>query len=282
MRLFVTGWDGLLGSSLVPLLQESHEVTGVGIQDGDIADGTWLFPRVSAFRPDWIIHLAAMTAVDACEEAKDEAYRVNEEGSAIVAEAAFGARAGVLGVSTDYVFDGKKQTPYGVEDPVNPLSVYGHSKWLGEEALGRYDSRWAVVRSAWLYGPGGKSFVSTIRNLLNTRETIKVVDDQVGSPTYTEDLARLIEGLVRREPEGIYHGVNRGEASWFEFAQEIALCFGFDPNRIQPTSTEEFGRPAPRPPYSVLDGSRAENVSRVTMRSWKDAVHHFIENQSWD
>lgn len=276
MQVFVTGWDGLLGTALVPALRRHHEVEGIGIRDGDIADADYVVPRVREARPDLVVHLAAMTAVDRCEAEPEEAFRVNEQGSRVVARAAHEAGAAVLGLSTDYVFDGALARPYRETDGVRPLNVYGKSKAAGETALRTYGSEWLVVRSAWLYGPGGANFVDTILGLLQERERIPVVDDQVGSPTFTADLAGALAALLPNRPRGIYHVANAGPASWYDLAREAARLTGADPGRIVRARTADVGRPAPRPSYSVLDCTRAEHEIGRPLRGWKEALREFI------
>ncbi len=280
MKVFVTGWDGLLGSALVPLLRRSHDVAGMGIADGDIAEPSLVRSRLDAFRPDVVIHLAAMTAVDACESAEEEAFRVNAEGSRLVAAEAERRGARVLAVSSDYVFDGTKGAPYTEDDPVRPLSVYGRSKLAGEGGIAGASTDWAVVRSAWLYGGGGRNFVDTILELLETRDTVSVVSDQVGSPTYASDLAEGIAALVADRARGIYHVVNAGRASWFDLAREAARLTGLDPDRVRPVSTGAAGRPAPRPRFSVLDAARARERHGVDLRPWPQALAAYLAGRS--
>ncbi len=272
MRIFVTGWDGLLGSALMPLLAAGHETAGMGIADGDAADARFLRSRLDAFRPHAVIHLAAMTAVDRCESQPDEAFRVNAEGSRVTAAEAERVDAAVLMVSTDYVFDGAKGAPYTEDDPPAPLSVYGRSKLAGEEAVRAASTRWAVVRSAWLFGPGGPNFVDTILGLLAGRDRLPVVDDQTGSPTYAPDLAAGLVRLVEARARGLYHLANAGRATWCGLAREAARLRGLDPARVVSATTAEVGRPAPRPPFSVLDCGRARERHRVALRPWTEAL----------
>ena len=276
MRIFVTGWNGKLGRALREVLGEVHDVHGMDIEDGDICDQSLWRKKMDPFHPDAVAHLAAMTAVDRCETAVDEAFRVNGEGSRRAAIEAERLDIPILAVSTDYVFDGRKTSPYTEDDPTAPLSVYGRSKLAGEEAVKTASLAWTIVRSAWLYGKGGPNFVETIIDLLGTQETVSVVDDQTGSPTYALDLARGIRTLLETRARGIFHVVNAGQASWFELAREIARQKGLDVDRVIPTSTSEMGRPAPRPVYSVLSPQRARAKHGVELRSWPDALEAYI------
>ena len=281
MRIFVTGWDGLLGSALVPVLRaRGHEVQGMGVADADIAEAVYLRERLGAFRPECLVHLAAMTAVDRCESEPEEAFRVNEEGSRVVAAEAARAGARVMALSTDYVFDGLKGAPYREEDSVRPLSVYGRSKLAGERAVRAGTQHWAIVRSAWLFGPGGKNFVDTILGLAAERDEIAVVDDQTGSPTYAPDLAGALAALVEARAEGTLHLANSGSATWCGLAREAVRLAGGDPARIRGASTAEIARPAPRPGFSVLDCSRARIGPGVTLRPWCDALAAYLSGRA--
>ena len=276
MRVFVTGWTGLLGSALVPMLKTKHDVQGMDIQDADICDRDYLRDRLNAFEAELVIHLAAMTAVDGCEANKDLAFRVNAEGSRVVAEETKHIGAKIVSISTDYVFDGEKGQPYDENDAVAPLNVYGESKLAGEREIEKVSDRWVVVRSAWLYGPGGGNFVDTILGLLETRDTVSVVNDQIGSPTSSADLARALTQLIETAAVGTYHLANRESASWHDLAQAAAGLAGLDPARVETTSTQQLNRPAPRPRYSVLDTGRASRDHGISLRSWSDALLDYI------
>jgi dTDP-4-dehydrorhamnose reductase len=279
MKVFVTGWDGLLGSSLVPRLREGHETAGMGLADGDIGDRSLVRRRLEAFGPDAVIHLAAMTAVDACESDEAEAFRVNAEGSRLVAAEAERVGASVLAISSDYVFDGVTDRPYTEDDEPRPLSVYGRSKAAAEEGVRGVNPRWTVVRSAWLFGPGGRNFVDTILDLLRTRETVDVVSDQTGSPTYAPDLAGALVALVEAQGRGVYHLVNSGAGSWYDLAREAARLAGLAPERVRPADTAAVGRPAPRPGFSVLDTARARERHGIAFRPWRDALRVHVEDR---
>ncbi len=198
---------------------------------------------------DLVVNCAAWTDVDGAEEHEDEAMRVNRDGARNVAEAA----GTVVYVSTDYVFDGTKAGPYLPSDPVNPLSAYGRTKLAGELATAEANPRHFIVRTSWVFGPGGSNFVETIRRLAAERDTLRVVDDQVGKPTYTGHLATALVELAGGEDYGIHHRAGGGQCSWFRFAREIVERTGLD-CQVEPCSTEEFPRPAPRPANSVLGG----------------------------
>jgi dTDP-4-dehydrorhamnose reductase len=277
VRVYVTGWDGLLGSALVPALRAGgHEVAGMSIADADITDAAFLRDRLGAFRPDTVIHLAALTAVDRCESEPEEAFRVNEVGSRVVAEEANRVNAAVFALSTDYVFDGAKGSPYTEDDATAPLSVYGRSKLAGEDAVRAGASRWTIVRSAWLYGAAGRNFVDTILDVAARQETLAVVDDQTGSPTYVADLAGGLASLVGARAQGLLHLANAGSATWFDLAREALRLTGGDPAKVRRATTAELGRPAPRPPHSALDCARAQARHGVTLRPWRDALADYL------
>ncbi len=289
MRVFVTGWRGLLGVELVPLLRQQHEVEGIDINDPDtrnrvdICNRVELGRRLKAFRAEALVHLAAMTSVDLCESESevDRAFRVNGDGARVAAAEAEALDIPILAVSTDYVFDGTKAEPYDEDDTPNPLSVYGRSKLAGEEAVKAAALQWTVVRSAWLYGRGGRNFVDTIEGLLKTRDKVSVVDDQIGSPTYARDLAGGIKTLLEAETRGVVHVANTGEASWYDLARETATILGLDPEKVVSATTEELGRPAPRPAYSVLSTRRAEALCGLEMRPWREALRSYLETRSY-
>jgi dTDP-4-dehydrorhamnose reductase len=275
VRVFVTGWNGLLGNALLPRLRAAHEVDGFGVEDGEVTDPAYVRKRLDAFHPEAVLHLAAWTAVDACEADPDRAFRVNAEGSRVVATEATRVGARVIGVSTDYVFDGEQTRPYTEDDVPSPKSVYGKSKLAGENEV-RTAAHWAIVRTAWLYGEGGRNFVDTILTALDERGNLEVVNDQVGSPTYAGDLSQALITLLEVRAEGLYHVANLGEASWFDLAREAARLTGRHPERIRPATTAEVPRPAPRPAYSVLDCRRVTAAQGLRLRPWRDALADYL------
>ena len=279
MRVFVTGWNGLLGTNLVPLIRRTHEVDGFGVEDGEVTDPDFVRERFERFRPDAVLHLAAWTAVDACEADPDRAFRVNGEGSRVVAGEAERLGAGVIAISTDYVFDGAAQRPYREDDPTSPQSVYGKSKLEGEGEVRRL-ARGVVVRTAWLYGAGGRNFVDTILTAMDERGNLEVVNDQLGSPTYAADLSQALVTLLEARAQGLYHVANTGEASWFDLAREAARLTGRAPERIRPATTALVPRPARRPAYSVLDCSRVAGDYGIRLRHWREALADYLAGRS--
>src|SRR5437016_1642457 len=273
MRVTIFGAAGLLGSALTQQWT-ADEVTGLDIEDGDIRDPQQVFAMVERTRPEWIVLTAAYTDVDACETNRKLAFEVNYQGPVNMAQAAkrFGAR--LLFISTDYVFNGTNSTPYEVDAPRGPRSVYGESKAEAEVQLLQILPECCIVRTSWLFGLRGKSFPDTILKLAATRSEIDVVDDQRGSPTYAPDLARSIIQLCRGGARGIVHVTNRGECTWFEFAREIVNAAGLK-TVIHPTTTEEFPRPAQRPKYSVLSPSSLDGYG-INMPDWQDALRRYL------
>ena len=279
MRVFVTGWNGLLGSALLPRLRRAHDVDGFGVDEGEITDIPYVRARLEGFRPEAVFHLAAWTAVDACEADPDQAFRVNGEGSRVVALEAARLNARVISISTDYVFDGEAGRPYTEDDVPAPASVYGKSKLQGEkEVLAIAHS--TVVRTAWLYGSGGRNFVNTILTALDERGTLEVVNDQIGSPTYAADLSEALVTLLEARAQGLYHVANAGEASWFDLAREAARVTGRHPERIRPATTAQVARPAPRPSYSVLDIHRVAERHGIRPRDWRHALAEYLTGSS--
>ena len=275
MRVFVTGWNGLLGNALVPRLQSAHEVDGFGVEDGEVTDVAFVRRRLEQFRPETVLHLAAWTAVDACESDPVRAFHVNAEGSRVVATEAARINARVIAVSTDYVFDGEQTRAYTEDDAPSPQSVYGKSKLAGEDEV-RNVALWAIVRTAWLYGGGGRNFVDTILAALDERGNLEVVNDQIGSPTYAVDLSKALVTLLEANAQGLYHVANAGEASWFDLAREAARLTGRHPERIRPATTAQVPRPAKRPAHSVLSCERVAKMHGVHLRAWGDALAEYL------
>ena len=265
----------MLGHDLVPALTgERHQLTALSIEDIDLRDHARVRNLVRDSLPECILLIAAYTDVDGCESNRDLAFAVNCDGAVNVAEAARAAGSRLLFVSTDYVFDGSKRSPYLTTDPRNPASVYGESKARAEERLLEILPEVCIVRTAWLFGHGGKCFPTTILKLASTRPEISVVNDQRGSPTYTRDLASALAQLCRANARGIVHVTNSGNCTWYEFAKEILRASG-SPTVVKPVTTAEFPRPARRPAYSVLspDSLHAYNIH---LPDWKDGLRRYL------
>jgi dTDP-4-dehydrorhamnose reductase len=273
-RWLVTGAGGQLGTDLCAILA-GEDVHPLRHGDLDIADAAAVAGTIARVRPDVVVNAAAYTAVDAAESDEDAAYRVNAAGPAVLAAALSGTTARLIHVSTDYVFAGDAPSPYEVDDPTGPKSAYGRTKLAGEIAVREVLPEASyVVRTAWVYGATGGNFVKTMARLERSRETLDVVDDQHGSPTWSADLARALVELGRAgAPPGIYHCTNAGDTTWFGLARAIFEELGADPGRVRPTTTDAFPRPAPRPAYSVLSDAawRARGLSPLP--HWRDALH---------
>jgi dTDP-4-dehydrorhamnose reductase len=239
-----------------------------------VADLRAVADAIAEFRPDVVVNSAAYTAVDAAETDEDAAYRVNAVGAAAVASAVARTGGRLIHVSTDYVFDGESRVPYEVDDPTEPKSVYGRSKLAGEQAVRELLPQAYVVRTAWLYGAIGGNFVKTMARLERERETVMVVDDQFGAPTWTAQLAAGIVELGRSPATaaGTYHCTNSASTTWFGFARAIFEELGAEPSRVRPTNTANFPRPAPRPAYSVLSDRAWRGAGLTPLPHWRSAL----------
>jgi len=277
MKVTIFGATGLLGKALMREWRED-QVTGLSSKDADVRDPGQVAKAIENSRPDWVVLAAAYTDVDGCEANRELAFAVNRDGAANVARAAKDHGSRLLFLSTDYVFDGSKITPYEVGDPRAPQSVYGRSKAEAEMRLENILPNCCIVRTSWLFGVGGKCFPDTILKLASTRAQIDVVNDQLGSPTYAIDLARAIIQLCRKGAKGVVHVTNRGECTWFDFAQAIVSAAGLK-TIIRPTTTEKFPRPAQRPKYSVLSASGLDHYG-VGMPDWQDALRRYLIERS--
>jgi len=273
MRITIFGATGLLGQALMREWAED-EVTGLGSKDADIRNLLQVLDAVRRTRPERIVLAAAYTDVDGCETQPQLAFAVNRDGAVNVALAAKQHRSRLLFVSTDYVFDGIKTTPYEVQDERAPRSVYGRSKAEAEVRLREILPECCMVRTSWLFGTGGKCFPDTILKLAQSRPELQVVNDQRGSPTYATDLARAIIQLCRKNATGIVHATNRGDCTWFEFAQEIVQHAGLV-TPVLPTTSDKFPRPAERPKYSVLSPQSLAAYG-VTMPTWQNALERYL------
>ncbi|KTR50963.1 dTDP-4-dehydrorhamnose reductase [Curtobacterium oceanosedimentum] len=275
-RYLITGAAGMLGRDLQDALA-GRDVTALGRADLDVTDATAVAAAVAGH--DVVINSAAYTKVDDAESHEDDAYAVNARGPAVLATATSAAGAKLVHVSTDYVFDGTGTAPYAEDAPLAPLGAYGRTKAAGEEAIRATapDSSW-IVRAAWLYGAHGPNFAKTMVRLAGSHDTVSVVTDQVGQPTWTGDLARQIVAMLDADaPAGTYHGTNGGQGSWFDFTRAIFTEVGLDPERVLPTDSAAFVRPAPRPAYSVLGHHAWSRAGLAPMRDWREALRAAVE-----
>jgi dTDP-4-dehydrorhamnose reductase len=276
MTWLITGGSGQLGIAISQELGE-RGITFLawGSKDLDITKGPTVRDTVSQLSPKVIVNCAAWTDVDGAESNEPQASRVNGDGAENLALAAKNCGAKLIHVSTDYVFSGERKTPWNVDDRIDPQSAYGRTKADGENrALGAHPENSSIVRTAWLYSPWGKNFAKTMTRLaLNSEDQVRVVNDQMGQPTSAIDLAKqLIDLSLSSSPAGIYHGTNSGQATWFEFAQEIFKLAGADVGRVTPVSSSEYPRPAKRPSYSVLSHDAWANTSVKPLRDWRIAL----------
>lgn len=276
MRALVFGGTGMLGRAVAAeWRRKGQAVLALSRAQADICDGDRLLEWSELFQPSVIINCAAFTQVDLCETESETADSVNGHALRHVVAAAGRINARVIHVSSDYVFDGQGHEPYPINAPTGPLSAYGKSKLLGEQEVLAYDQA-LVLRTSWLFGPGGPNFVATMRRLMLAGKDLKVVDDQVGCPTFTPFLARAIADLAERELTGVFHYQNRDAVSWYGFATEIARCLRIS-QEICPVSTEEFPRPAPRPSYSVLDVTELEDAVDRRVEPWICGLCEYLE-----
>ncbi|MEU9971606.1 dTDP-4-dehydrorhamnose reductase [Streptomyces sp. NPDC051014] len=284
MKWLVAGAGGMLGHDMVgELTRRGAEVVALGRAGLDVTDPGSVESAFAEHRPDLVVNCAAYTAVDDAETDEERALLINGEGARLLARAAARHGARLVHVSTDYVFDGEaRATPYPEDHPTAPRTAYGRTKLVGEQAvLKELPGASAVVRTAWLYGVHGRSFVRTMLELEQRLDTVDVVDDQRGQPTWTADLAARIAQLgprLSQDPaaHGIFHGTSSGEASWYELAREVFRSAGADPGRVRPTDSRAFVRPAPRPAYSALGHARWREIGLEPSRDWKSALHEAL------
>lgn len=278
MRTLIFGANGQLGRQLQKVFKTAGEVHAYDLPEADICDDQSIQPIVEKVSPQLIINAAAFTDVDGAEDNLKTAFLVNETGARNVAELSAHHRIPVIYFSTDFVFDGEKDTPYLPTDPTGPLSIYGRSKAAGELATQRSNPLHFILRTAWLYGPGGNNFVEKILRAAKERDTLQVVEDEIGSPTNALDLAEAAFYLARTRHYGLYHAVNPGAASRYEFAR--AIVNGAELNtRVEPCAAGTFPVKAKRPKYGVLDNSTLEAACDYKMRPWKEALLDYLQKR---
>lgn len=276
MRVLVTGVKGQLGYEVCrELTVRGIENRGVDIDDFDLTDEKAVMEAISAYRPDAVVHCAAYTAVDRAEENEDVCRAVNVDGTRFVARACRAVDAKMVYFSTDYVFPGTGEDFYEVDSPKGPQSVYGRTKLEGEEAVRETLEKYFILRISWVFGINGGNFVRTMLRLSNDHDTLRVVNDQIGSPTYAHDLAPLICDLLATEKYGTYHATNEGVCSWAEFAEAIMKAAD-RPTRIIPVTTEEYGAKAARPRNSRMSKKSLDEAGFARLPSWQDALRRYL------
>jgi dTDP-4-dehydrorhamnose reductase len=277
-RWLVTGAQGMLGHDLLAAL-DGRDVVGCTQADLDITDAAAVHGAIDELRPDVVANCAAWTAVDAAEDHEDAAFAVNAVGAANLTRACAGTKAALVHISTDYVFDGAATSPYAEDSPLSPRSAYGRTKAAGEWAVRAIlpERSW-IVRTAWLYGATGSNFVRTMMHLESTKETVDVVADQRGQPTWSAELARQVVRLVdAHTPAGVYHGTAMGETTWYGLARAVFEELGADPDRVHPTTTDKLPRPAARPAYSVLGHDAWRTVGLPAMPPWRESLGQALD-----
>ncbi|MGD2075952.1 MAG: dTDP-4-dehydrorhamnose reductase [Gammaproteobacteria bacterium] len=283
MRVLIAGATGQLGVDLADFLRrQGVEISSPNRQQMDLRRAQSVRDAVRDAAPHWVINCAAYTQVDRAEQEPDMAVAVNSDGARALAEAADSAQAWFIQVSTDFVFSGHGSVPYTEQDDTEPLGVYGRSKREGERAVEQACPRSIIVRTSWLYGVHGNNFVKTMLRLAAERDELRVVADQIGTPTWTQDLAHALWALMQTPQAGVFHFSNEGEASWYDFASAIvdeahALGFPVRARRVVPITTAEYPTPARRPAYSVLSKAKIQPLLDDPIPRWRDSLRHMLE-----
>lgn len=288
LRILVTGATGLLGTEICRSLSAHHEVVGMVHQrqpiwplpsfiQADVTAVSSLEHALNTARPDWVIHTVAWTDVDGCERDRSRAYAINTSGTEYLARLCSERGIGMTYISTDYVFDGTQGQAYRETDPPNPINHYGYTKWLGERAVQSSLDRYFILRTAWLFGEFGQNFVSWCVASLRQGRSIPVITDQVGSPTYSRDLAQAVGKLLQTDAYGVYHVVNEGAVSRWEQARQIAAYLDLDGSPLRPVSSDQLDLLAPRPPHTPLSPRRYEQVCGESMRCWCRALEDYLD-----
>ena len=284
MRVFVTGVKGQLGHDVMnELAKRGHEGIGVDIEEMDITDAESVRKVITEANPDVVIHCAACTAVDLAEDddKKEKVHQVNAVGTENIAKVCHDLDCKMIYISTDYVFDGQGTRPWEPDDERHPLNVYGQTKYEGELAVEKWVKKFYIVRIAWVFGVNGKNFIKTMLNLGKTHDHLTVVDDQVGSPTYTYDLSRLLVDMAEKENYGRYHATNEGLCSWYEFACEIfKQAAEIDPAygkvSVSPVSSDQYPAKAKRPSNSRMSKEKLTENGFEKLPTWQDALHRYL------
>lgn len=278
MKVLITGVKGQLGYDVVRELQKrGHEAVGVDIDEMDITDAAAVERVMTEVQPDAVIHCSAYTAVDRAEEDIEICRRVNVDGTENIAKICEKLNCKMLYLSTDYIFSGDGERPWEPDDEASPLNAYGQSKYDGELALKKYVEKYFIVRISWVFGINGNNFIKTMLRLGRENGAVKVVDDQIGSPTYTYDLARLLVDMIESDRYGAYHATNEGICSWYEFAKEIFRAAGMDNVSVTPVKSGEFPVKAKRPKNSRMSKEKLVTNGFSLLPAWQDAVARYIK-----
>ena len=284
LKILVTGVKGQLGFDCVRELKERgyKNILGIDIEQLDITDEKAVHDFVNSFKPDVIMHNAAWTAVDKAEEMKDLVYKVNALGPKYLAEAASEIGAKIIYISTDYVFNGKGEKPFEVDDPKEGLSVYGKTKAQGEDFVINANPKHFIIRISWVFGINGRNYIKTMLSLAETHNELNIVCDQIGSPTYTYDLSKLMCDMMETEKYGIYHATNEGFCSWADFTKYIYQVAGITNVKVNPITTEEYKKLNPnqadRPLNSRMSKASLDKAGFKRLPTWQDATERFIKS----
>jgi dTDP-4-dehydrorhamnose reductase len=275
----------MLASRLIPYFESKrNEAVGfdiVGLDKGDITDKEWLCRWLKTIKPDIFINCAGYTNVDDCEKNKKKVFEINGKAPAVLADICREKNIFLIHFSTDFVFDGKSPSAYKEEDKTNPLSVYGKSKLEADKAITESGCKYLIIRTSWLYGEDGKNFPFKIIKLAKSKDIIKVVSDQIGTPTYTEDLVLAVDNLLQCKAEGLFNFSNEGRCSWFEFAEKIISFYKRSGGEVKlkkiiPCAAQEYPTPAKRPAFSVLDKTKYKNFTKKDVPRWEESLEKFI------
>lgn len=274
MRILITGSKGQLGTELISIAPKKHEIFGYDM-DMDITKPQEIEEKFLKAKPDIVIHCAALTDVDGCEDKKEAAYLINTKGTENLAEACKKHGSDLLFISTDYVFDGTKGRPYVEMDKPNPLSVYGDSKYRAEEIIKKTMKNFYIARTTGIYSKYGKNFVDTVIKAGKDNNKLDIVNDQICTPTYSLDLANCIYKLIETKNYGIYHATNNGQCSWFYFTLEIFKILNIN-TQVLPIESKKLSRKAKRPAFSVLENQRLESSNIYFFKHWKEALKQYL------
>lgn len=277
MKVLVTGVRGQLGYDVVRELQRrGHEAIGVNSAEMDITDAQKVSQVITNAKADIVVHCAAYTAVDAAEDHKEICHKVNAEGTRNIAGICKKLDLKMIYISTDYVFDGTGERPWEPDDKREPLNYYGQTKYEGELAVESLLEKYFIVRIAWVFGTNGKNFIKTMLSLAEKMDKITVVNDQIGSPTYTHDLARLLVDMAETDKYGHYHATNEGYCTWYEFAKEIFRQAGKNIS-VEPVTSEQYPSKAKRPSNSRMSKDKLDENGFVRLSAWQDALARYLE-----